>query len=81
MIGLLGILQGVEDKSKVRIYRIIINLIGFILIGLAATVLIMDSIFTDLVLVSLLSTGLLIIGLRRLVEGIVDHRIFKQPKT
>ncbi|MBK5114433.1 MAG: hypothetical protein KGD59_09300 [Candidatus Heimdallarchaeota archaeon] len=81
MIGILGILQGVEDKSKVRIYRVTINLIGFILIGLAATVLIMDSIFTDLVLVSLLSTGLLIIGLRRLVEGIVDHRIFKQPHT
>lgn len=80
MVGILGILQGVEDKSKVPIYRVIINLIGFILIGLAATVLIMDSIFTDLVIVSLLSTGLLIIGLRRLVEGIVDYRIFKQPE-
>jgi hypothetical protein len=81
MIGILGILQGVEDKSKVRIYRVTINFVGFILISLAATVLIMDSIFTDLVLVSLLSTGLLIIGLRRLVEGIVDYRIFKQPEN
>ncbi|NPE09534.1 MAG: hypothetical protein GNW80_14705 [Asgard group archaeon] len=81
MVGILGILQGVEDKSKVRIYRVIINLIGFILIGLAGTVLIMDSTFTNLILVSLLSTGLLIIGLRRLIEGIVDYRIFKQPKA
>ncbi|NHJ39590.1 MAG: hypothetical protein FK731_06105 [Asgard group archaeon] len=80
MIGILGILHGVEDKSKVPIYRVIINLIGFILIGLAATVLIMDHIFTDLVIFSLLSTGLIIIGLRRLVEGIVDYRIFKQPE-
>jgi uncharacterized membrane protein HdeD (DUF308 family) len=80
MIGILGILQGVEDKSKVRIYRIAVNLIGFILIGLAATVLIMDSMLSNLVLVSLLSTCLLIIGLRRLVEGIVDYRIFKQPE-
>jgi len=81
MVGILGILQGVEDKSKVRIYRVIINLIGFILIGLAATVVIGDNTFTNLILVSLLSTGIMIIGLRRLIEGIVDYRIFKQPKA
>jgi len=80
MIGLLAILQGVEDKSKVRIYRVIVNILGSILIGLAATVLIMDFSFTDRILVSLLSTSLLIIGLRRLIEGIVDYRIFKQPE-
>ncbi|NHJ87452.1 MAG: hypothetical protein FK734_18460 [Asgard group archaeon] len=81
MVGILGILQGVEDKSKVRAYRVIVNIIGVILIGLAATVLIMDYTFTPLILTSLISTGIMIIGLRRLIEGIVDYRIFKQPKT
>ncbi len=82
MVGILGILQGAEDKSKIRSYRVIVNIIGFILIGLAATVLVGEHQFSNnSILVYILSTGLLIIGLRRLIEGIVDYRIFKQPKT
>jgi len=81
MVGIIGILLGVEDKTKVKSYRFLVNILGFILIALAATVLLMDSQFTTENLTIILATSIVLIGLRRLCEGILDHRIFKQPKN
>ena len=71
----------IEDKTKVKSYRFTVNFLGFILIALASTVLLMDSQFTPENLTIILATSLLLIGLRRLIEGILDHRVFKQPKN
>jgi uncharacterized membrane protein HdeD (DUF308 family) len=83
LLGIIGIVKGFEDKKKVNAYRLSIIIVGFILVGLSSTVLITDTVFTLTTnpLIYMLATAILILGLKRLIEGILDYRIFKQPKA
>ena len=78
LLGIIGIVKGFDDKKKVFSYRISVIFIGFLLVGLSTSVLILDTILIADYLIYMLASGLLLIGLKRLMEGILDHRIFKQ---
>ena len=81
LLGLVGIVKGFEDKKKVTAYRIALIFYGFILIGLSVSVIILDSVLTQQNIIIMINTGLLVLGLRRLLEGIIAHKILKQPKA
>lgn len=81
LLGIIGIVKGFEDKKKVFAYRLSIIIIGFILVGLSSAVLITDTILLVEPLIYMLATAILILGLKRLMEGVLDYRIFKQPKA
>jgi uncharacterized membrane protein HdeD (DUF308 family) len=80
LLGIISIVKGFENKKKVPSYRLVIILLGAILVTLSAAVLITDSILTTEPLNYMLATAILLLGLKRLLDGILDYRIFKQPK-
>jgi len=81
LLGIIGIVKGFEDKKKVFMYRLTIIIVGFILVGLSSAVLITDTILDAEALTYMLASGITVLGLKRLMEGILDYRIFKQPKA
>ncbi|MFW9924397.1 MAG: hypothetical protein ACFFDW_14030 [Candidatus Thorarchaeota archaeon] len=81
LLGIVSIVNGFEDKNKVTSYKMSIILYGFILVFLAAAVLIFDTQLDERSLLIMIDVAILLLGLRRLMEGILNHRIFKQPKT
>jgi len=78
LLGIIGIVKGFDDKKKVFAYRISVIFVGFILVGLASSVLILDTILIADNLTYMLASGLVLLGLKRLMEGVLDHIIFKQ---
>jgi uncharacterized membrane protein HdeD (DUF308 family) len=81
LLGIIGIVKGFEDKKKVGVYRAGLIFYGFILIGLSFSAIILDSILTQQNILVLINTAILILGLRRLMEGILAHKVLKQPKS
>ncbi|HUT79637.1 MAG TPA: DUF308 domain-containing protein [Candidatus Bathyarchaeia archaeon] len=82
LLGIVSIVNGFEDKNKVNVYKIVIIIYGFILVALAAAVLIIEPpTVSDQNLLMMLVVAILLLGLRRLMEGILNHRIFKQPQV
>ena len=81
LLGIIAIVKGFEDKKKVFSYRLSIILFGFIIVGLSSATLITDTILAIENLTYMLATGILLLGLKRMMEGILDHRIYKQPKA
>ena len=74
LLGIFGIVKGFDEKHKDNWYQIMLIVYGFILTILGLLVLIFDDV-GDVFLIALLSSGFMIIGIRRLVEGIVGHLV------
>lgn len=81
LLGIVSLVNGFEDKNKVKTYKILIILYGFILVLLSAAVLIVDTILVERSLIIIIDVAIFLLGFRRLMEGILNHRIFKQPQV
>ncbi len=81
LLGIVSLVNGFEDKNKVKTYKILIILYGFILVLLSAAVLIVDTILIERSLIIIIDVAIFLLGFRRLMEGILNHRIFKQPQV
>ncbi|MFW9924271.1 MAG: DUF308 domain-containing protein, partial [Candidatus Thorarchaeota archaeon] len=72
VLGFVEIYQGFISKNRKTWYRIFLIFYGLILWALAILVLSTSS-WAEWIYISLLCTGFIIIGLRRLTEGIIGH--------
>ncbi|HUT79636.1 MAG TPA: DUF308 domain-containing protein [Candidatus Bathyarchaeia archaeon] len=81
LLGIVSVVNGFEDKKKVNAYKLTIIFYGFILVSLAVSILILDTMLEERNLIVMLDVSILLLGFRRIMEGILDHRIFKQPQV
>ncbi|MBN1328801.1 MAG: DUF308 domain-containing protein [Candidatus Heimdallarchaeota archaeon] len=79
LLGIGSIVNGFEARNKVTSYKMSIITYGFILVFLAVAELIFDTHLDAKSLTIIINVAILLLGLRRLIEGLLDYRIFKQP--
>ena len=80
ILGVNSIVRGVEDRHYQKWYRAFVILFGIGLIVLATIVFIFDS-FATLSLIMLLAGGFMILGIRRLIEGIAGYQTILIEET
>jgi uncharacterized membrane protein HdeD (DUF308 family) len=72
LLGIFGVVKGFEEKSNDNWYKVMLIIYGFILVTLGILVLIFDSL-GEILLITLLASGFMLIGIRRLLDGIIGH--------
>ncbi|MBN1330710.1 MAG: DUF308 domain-containing protein [Candidatus Heimdallarchaeota archaeon] len=79
LLGYIEIVKGFQEKTKESIIRFLLILYGVFLISAAIFDLAMDDI-AHAVIVTLLTSGFIVLGIRRLVDGVYSVKILKKIK-
>ena len=80
MTGVIAMIKGFEDQKKIKWYRFVIILFGAILISGSLASLIFDYLAVEFLLM-LISALIILVGLRRILDGAFGNKIFIQPKV
>jgi len=79
LLGIIGVVKGFQENAKGAITRLLLIVYGFLLIIVAITDLAVDDI-AKTVLIVILSCGFILLGIRRLIDGVYSVRKTKNVK-
>ncbi|HUU78453.1 MAG TPA: DUF308 domain-containing protein [candidate division Zixibacteria bacterium] len=72
LLGIIGVAKGFQEKAKESMSRLLIIIYGFLLILVGILNMAIDNI-SKITLIAILSCGFIVLGIRRLIDGILGE--------